>query len=151
MNEGVFFLGDIENKIIENIEKNKRMLYESFIFQASSYEIYENGRCLKSEKCQITINAYASDYDISFYVQHNNEIGIDKHFSIEFRSDDLLIDRIVYGRLPTNMYIGSNTLPIVCEIFTQKNVLRFAILSPLRLIEFTGTIQKIGVDENNIF
>ena len=155
MADDVFFLDDIENQIIKNIERNKQILHESFIFHAFSYEIYEDGLCVDSGVCQITINAHASDYDMSFYVQHNNEISIDKHFSIDFRSDDLLMDRIVYGRLPdnisNNMYVGSNTLPIVCEIFPQKNVLRFALLSPLRLIEFTGVIKELDVDKNHVY
>lgn len=147
MADDVFFPNDIENQVIKNIEKNRQLLHKSFIFHASSYEIYESGQCTDSGVCQITINAHASDYDMSFYVQHNNEISIDKYFSIEFRSDDLLMDRIEYGRLPIKPHVGSNTLPIVCEIFQQYNILRFALLSPLRLIEFMGTIKKLDVDE----
>lgn len=150
MNNDIFFLDDIENQLFNNIKKNQEILHEPFIFHAYNYEIYEKGKLLKSEKCNITINAFTSDYEISFFIQHNNEIIINNKFSIEFRSDDLLIDRIQYGRLPQNMNIGSNTLPIVCEIFPQKNILRFAVLLPLRLIEFTGHLQKLNLDKNNI-
>lgn len=141
MENDIVFFDDVENEVGKIVEQNKNVLHKSFVFYATSYEIYGNGQCLKSGICQITIKACASKNDISFSIQNNNEINIDNHFSMEFRSDDLLMDRIVYGRLSDNTYVGSNSFPVVCEIFIQKNLLRFALLSPLRLIEFSGCIE----------
>jgi hypothetical protein len=57
---------------------------------------------------------------------------------------DILEDRIMYGRLPDNFSWQDPTDPLVCEIFANKTCIRFAMLSPLRIIELTGYFELIG-------
>lgn len=119
------------------------LLYESFEFQSSSFEVYENGMCIDYGSCNTFIRAKVLNNTIKFSLLNNDSIDIDTSFSFQFYKDDLLNDRIQYGRLPVNFNIGNSTLPVVCNIFPNKNIIRFALLSPLRVIEFTGTIKKL--------
>ena len=70
---------------------------------------------------------------------YNNSTYISDSFSLPTEQDDLLDDRIQYGRLKsTDYFSGNKFLPIVCNIFPQSGILRFATPNPLRVLEFTG-------------
>lgn len=126
---------------MENNQKTlKALVYKSFEFHASTFEIYENGKCIKSGDCKMLIKSTATNNEIYFQIFNNDCTYIENNFSFTFCNDDLLPDRIQYGRLPYGLNIGSSTLPVVCNIFPDKNIIRFATLSPLKLIEFKGTI-----------
>ena len=130
-------------KILRDIEILKELLYESFEFTATKFEIYEKGQCIKNGICNSVIKASIYDNSIFFHIE-NNELDIDNNFSFLLREDDLLMDRIQYGRLPRIFYAKiRKTLPVVCNIFPNANIIRFATLNPLRLTEFTGTIKKL--------
>jgi hypothetical protein len=74
----------------------------------------------------------------------NNPTYIDNFFSFTILSDDLLEDRVQYGRLnPIDYVTGVASTPIVCNIFPQNGVIRFATPNPLRLVEFSGIFKLI--------
>ncbi len=118
-------------------------VYESFCFQAERVDIYENNRHIKSIACQLSITANATDRDISFHIPQNDIIdNIYTHFTFDFQPDDIHIDRIQYGHRPENAQLTSTTIPIACNIHPHEHRIRFILIHPLRLIEFTGTITK---------
>ena len=74
----------------------------------------------------------------------DNPTYIEDRFSLPTSYDDLLEDRVQYGRLRSIDYIsGVSSRPIVCNIFPQEGILRFATPNPLRLIEFSGVFRLI--------
>lgn len=120
------------------------LLNRSFTFYADSFEEYQNGRCINRGMCNAQIIALVHYGKVDFSIINSNSLSISTRFSINLGgTDDLLEDRIQYGRLPMNMYSSNSYLPIVCNIFPQNNLLRFAMLSPLRLIEFRGHIELV--------
>lgn len=120
------------------------MLHKSFEFDATSYEIYENGRCLHRSTCSTHVSAEYSIFIGVMFRMRNNPTYIDDKFSLPASSDDLLEDRVQYGRLrPIDYMSGVSSTPIVCNIFPQKGVLRFATPNPLRLVEFSGKFRII--------
>lgn len=115
------------------------LLHQSFKFDATNYEIYENGCCIQSSKCNTHVSAEFSIFFGMLFKLNNNPTYIDNQFSLTTSSDDLLEDRIQYGRLrPIDYFSGAMSTPIVCNIFPQNGILRFATPNPLRLIEFSG-------------
>lgn len=121
------------------------ILHQSFEFYAKSYEIYENGHCIKQATCNTTVIAEYSTLEMNFKL-FNNPTYIDNEFTLSISSDDLLNDRVQYGRLrPTDFIAGNPSTPTVCNIFLQNGVLRFATPNTIRLIEFSG-IFKINND-----
>lgn len=69
----------------------------------------------------------------------DNPTYIDNEFSFPLACDNLLEDRVQYGRLSPVDYVSGNSLhPIVCNIFPITGILRFATPNPLRLVEFSG-------------
>ena len=117
----------------------KGMLYKSFKFEATSYEVYENGQCIKRAKCNAYISAEYSARNGMMFEIRNNPTYIDDAFTFSIASDDLLPDRVQYGRLsPIDYFSGVRSTPVVCNIFPQNGILRFATPNPLRLVEFSG-------------
>lgn len=57
---------------------------------------------------------------------------------------DILEDRIQYGRIPDSFSWNDSTDPVVFNIFTNKTCIRFAMMSPLRIVEFFGEYELIG-------
>ena len=120
------------------------LLHHSFIFIATSYEVYENGHCLKNEMCDTVISAEHSIYVGMIFRLNKNPNVICNNFTLPTSSDDLLEDRVQYGRLcSADFDSGDSSQPVVCNIFPQNGILRFATPNPLRLVEFTGTLQLI--------
>ena len=122
----------------------KSILHKSFEFNAASYEIYESGCCIKHETCSTYIYAEHSIFLGMMFKIRNNPTYIDDKFSLTTSSDDILEDRVQYGRLRSNDDTnGISSKPIVCNIFPQKGMLRFATPNPLRLVEFSGVFKII--------
>lgn len=118
------------------------LLNKSFTFYADSFAEYQGRGCTNQGICNAKITAIVHNGMVNFSIMNGASLSIEKNFSIELGGpDDLLEDRIQYGRLPIGMYVSNSHLPIVCNIFPQNNLLRFAMLSPLRLIEFRGRIE----------
>lgn len=116
------------------------MLNQSFKFDAVSYEIHETGRCIQhtTSCCTQVFAEYSESLGMIFRMK-NNPTYLDDNFSLATDSDDLLEDRVQYGRLcPIDDFYGVQSTPIVCNIFPQKGVLRFATPNPLRIVEFSG-------------
>ena len=120
------------------------MLHQSVNFDATSYEIYENGCCIQHAPCDTHISAEYSIFTGMKFSLIGNPTYIDDKFSLPTNSDDLLEDRVQYGRLRSIDYIsGISSKPIVCNIFPQNGILRFATPNPLRLVEFSGIFKLI--------
>ena len=120
------------------------MLHQSFNFDATSYEIYENGCCIQHALCDTHISVEFSLFLGMRFRLIGNPTYIDDIFSLPTSSDDLLEDRVQYGRLRSIDYIsGVSSKPIVCNIFPQYGILRFATPNPLRLVEFSGKFKLI--------
>ena len=119
-------------------------LHHSFEFDAISYEVYESGCCIQRAKCNTHILAEHSLFQEMVFKLRNNPTYIDDFFSFTILSDDLLEDRVQYGRLtPIDYVTGVASTPIVCNIFPQNGVIRFATPNPLRLVEFSGIFKLI--------
>lgn len=120
------------------------LLHRSFEFEATSYEIYENGRCIQRAKCNACISAEYSQFSRMVFKVSNNPTYIDDRFFFETSFDDLLEDRVQYGRIrPIDCIGGVMSTPIVCNIFPQNGILRFATPNPLRLVEFSGIFKLV--------
>ena len=82
-----------------------------------------------------------------FHLEGNMPMNMKRNFGLPVfgvERGDILEDRIMYGRLPDSYSWQDPTDPLVCEIFANKTCIRFAMLSPLRIIEFTGYFELIG-------
>lgn len=120
------------------------MLYQSFEFNAISYEIYENGCCIQRANCNTQIVVEHSLFIGMMFRLMNNPTYIVDDFTIKTASDDLLDDRVQYGRLrPIDYFSGDSSMPIICNLFPQNGILRFATPNPLRIIEFSGNYRLI--------
>lgn len=117
------------------------VLHKSFKFEAKSYEIWQDGCCIRCATCSTCATA---EYEDSLFASMkfrlmDNPTYIDNEFSFPLACDDLLEDRVQYGRLsPVDYVSGSSLHPIVCNIFPITGILRFATPNPLRLVEFSG-------------
>lgn len=144
---------------------------KSFVFEASHYEEYQSGRCVKQGAIECTIKAHkmffspynfldGADYNeleskvggldidggMTFSISGNLPVGINAKFNLPIiEEDDVLPDRVQYGRL-TNRAWKDYKEPVVCNIFNIFNnmkCIRFAMTSPLRIIEFYGEFTDI--------
>lgn len=115
---------------------------KSFIFEASSFEEYQDGRCISSGQCIITISAKVlNDECIGFLVEGDMPVKINSRFGLPIfgsQYGDILDDRVQYGRLPDSMSWHDSKEPVVCNIFNNMTCIRFAMMSPLRIVEFHG-------------
>lgn len=120
------------------------MLHQSFEFNAISYEIYENGCCIQQANCNTFIVAEHSVFIGMIFRVMNNPTYMEDDFTIKTDSDDLLEDRVQYGRLRSIDYFnGDSSKPIICNLFPQNGILRFATPNPLRIIEFYGNYKLV--------
>ena len=123
-------------------------IYEkSFTFRASGFEEYESGRCINSGSCDVTVIAKVlNDECIGFIIDGKNPVQMNNSFGLPIfgaYSGDVLDDRVQYGRLPSSMSWHDSNEPIVCNIFNNMTCIRFAMLSPLRMVEFYGKFTDI--------
>ena len=134
--------------IIKPTDGNRAYL-KPFTFQASRYEEYVDGVCLSKGTCQTTIISKPISHDcVAFALTNEVPVKIKDRFGLPilgYAGGDVLQDRIQYGRL-TTLECDDSTEPIVCNIFNNMTCIRFATLSPLRIIEFYGEFTDIQAD-----
>lgn len=124
---------------------------KSFIFKASTYEVYYNGQCIDKGVTNTTITAIVSNNVVEFTLKGDLRGNTMRVFTLPIlgiEAGDILEDRVQYGRLPrfSNGYAPNE--PIVCNIFNNMKCIRFAMFHPLRIVEYFGTFECIG--ENTI-
>ena len=124
------------------------LYFKSFEFQAKRFEEFQNGKCISSGNCNTSITATVISKDIIAFVLNDlPKIKINYKFELPILGEltgDILEDRIQYGRLPDSLIWDDSNEPIVCNIFSNATCIRFAMLSPLRIIEFYGEFKIIG-------
>lgn len=116
----------------------------SFVFHATRYEEWCNQRCTRQGNVNATITAQVSGRKVRFCINGNPPLQMDSVFTLPMTdADDVLADRVQYGRLqrfyPDNL---SSTKPIVCNIFFNLTCVRFAMLEPLRIVEYYGNFMN---------
>ena len=82
-----------------------------------------------------------------FHLEGALPMNIKRNFGLPvfgINRGDILEDRIQYGRIPDNMSWSDPSEPVVCNIFSNKTCIRFAMMSPLRIVEFIGKFELIG-------
>ena len=120
---------------------------KAFIFEATRFEEYINGSCTRrgSIGCTIVAKPIAED-TLAVSLQNQVPDGINHNFGLPIfgmEQGDILPDRVQYGRLPDSMSWDDSNEPIVCNIFNNMKCIRFAMMSPLRIIEFYGEFTDI--------
>lgn len=120
---------------------------KSFIFEASNFEEYQDGCCIGNGPCNITVIAKVlNDECIAMAIQGEISVRINRKFGLPIfgiQCGDVLEDRIQYGRIPDSMSWPDSNEPIVCNIFNNMTCIRFAMMSPLRIVEFHGRFTDI--------
>ena len=120
---------------------------KSFIFEASNFEEYQDGRCIGRGPCTVTVVAKVmNDEGMAMMLQGEIPTKMNRTFGLPIfglQRGDVLDDRIEYGRLPDSMCWHDPNEPIVCDVFNNMTCIRFAMLSPLRIVEFYGRFTDI--------
>ena len=116
----------------------RNLFLKPFAFNVIRYEEWQDQRCVNSGKLSARVYATAANGFMSFSLEGCSNLRIGTDFYISTRQADILSDRIQYGVLPDSMTGPSPILPIVCNIFNNRTCIRFAMLDPLRIIEFYG-------------
>ena len=132
----------------------KELYCTPFVFKATYYEEYQNGCCIRKGEIAVRItsktvdNRAAFPYKFAmFHLEGQLPMSIKRDFGIPVYGidrGDILEDRIQYGRLPDNLSWNDSSDPVVCNIFDNRTCIRFAMMSPLRIVEFTGEFELIG-------
>lgn len=123
---------------------------KSFVFRATRYEEWMDGQCINGDLFETDIVAEASSYDIQFYISNvgNLEINNTSTFEYEDESTELVLDRIIYSH--DSDFLKSKE-PVECQLFkviSGISCIRFTLPSPLRVIEFYGSLTKVGPATN---
>lgn len=125
-----------------------KVYLKNFIFEAKSYEEYMDGACISKGKCNTTIVSKLVSHDcVAFGILDDVPVKINTRFGLPvfgYAGGDVLEDRIQYGRLPDNFSWPDSAEPVVCNIFNNMTCIRFATLSPLRIVEFYGSFSDIS-------
>lgn len=128
---------------------NMQIYKKSFIFEASSFEEYQDGHCIGRGPCSITVMAKVlSDECIGMAIQGVLPVRINTRFGLPIfgvEAGDVLSDRVQYGRIPDSMSWDDRNEPLVCNIFNNMKCVRFAMMSPLRIVEFYGRFTDIRI------
>lgn len=125
----------------------KELYCTPFVFKVSRYEEYQNGKCTKQGRVCVKIVSKVMNNCAMFHLEGELPMSIKRNFGIPvfgIERGDILEDRIQYGRIPDNMSWNDSTDPVVCNIFANKTCIRFAMMNPLRIIEFYGNYELIG-------
>lgn len=120
---------------------------KSFIFEVNYFEEYQDGCCVSSGSCNTTIVAKVLNQECIGMMLIGAPIRINEKFGLPIlgvQCGDVLNDRIQYGRIPDYMSQYDSDVPVVCNIFNNLTCVRFAMLSPLRIVEFHGKFTNIG-------
>lgn len=119
----------------------------NFMFKANRFEEYSNGICLDRGEINTTIAAKVMDENtIAMGLFDEVPSHINTRFGLPIfgmQQGDVLEDRIQYGRIPNSFSWDDPNEPIVCNIFNNMVCVRFAMLSPLRIIDFYGHFVEI--------
>lgn len=118
-----------------------------FVFRSTSYEEYQDGVCTKKGNLDLQIISKVINNFAMFQLEGNMPMNMKRNFGLPIfgvERGDILEDRIMYGRLPDKFKWHDSSDPLVCEIFSNKICIRFAMLNPLRIVEFTGYFELIG-------
>ncbi len=138
--------------IVKPADMNRAYL-KHFTFQASRYEEYVDGVCLSKGNCNTIVVSKPISHDcVAFNLVNEIPVKIWDHFELPvlgYAGGDVLKDRIQYGRLNTLKW-HDPTEPIVCNIFNNMTCIRFATLSPLRIVEFYGEFTDIQNNSRTI-
>lgn len=138
---------------MEGVAKYKNIMdssiyCKSFIFEAKSFEEYQDGKCIKKGFCNTVIIAKIMNSEcIGMVLQNDIPVKINNHFGLPIfgvHRGDILQDRIQYGRVPDSFSWSDSNEPLVCNIFNDMKTIRFAMMSPLRIVEFTGRFTDIA-------
>lgn len=120
---------------------------KSFIFEANHFEEYQDGHCVNRGACNATIIAKVLNKDcIGMILQGTIPVRINNRFGLPILGSqygDILEDRVQYGRVPTSMSWQDSKEPVVCNIFNNMTCIRFAMMSPLRIVEFYGQFTDV--------
>ena len=125
----------------------KSIYLTPFVFRATRYEEYNDGICIGQQNVDIQIVSKVINNCAMFHLEGDMPMKIKRNFGLPVfgvERGDILEDRIMYGRLPDSFSWQDPTDPLVCEIFANKTCIRFAMLSPLMIIEFSGYFELIG-------
>lgn len=119
---------------------------KNFIFVANRFEEWQAGRCISQGPIQTQIVAEVSGNEIHFELDNIGNIKMLASFDFEMPSREycILQDRIQYIH---NTSDYNPIEPIVCNLFYKGDTMeyvRFAMTNPDRLVEFYGTLMKLG-------
>lgn len=124
----------------------ERFFNTNFVFVANRYEEWQAGRCISRGPIQTQIVAEVSGKEIHFELDNIGNIKMLTSFDFEMPNREycILHDRIQYIH-DTSDY--NPIVPIVCNLFYKGGTMeyvRFAMTNPDRLVEFYGTLVKLG-------
>jgi len=125
----------------------KELYCTPFVFRATRYEEYQDGRCTGQGNLSVQIISKVMNNCAMFHLEGTLPMNIKRNFGLPvfgINRGDILEDRIQYGRIPDNMSWSDSSDPVVCNIFSNKTCIRFAMMSPLRIVEFIGKFELIG-------
>lgn len=129
-------------ELSQNIVMMQNIYRKSFVFWATRFEEYQDGKCLNNGDCNTVIIAKVMNSEcIAILLQNNVPVKINRHFGLPIfgiQNGDVLDDRIQYGRIPDSLSWDDSNEPVVCNIFNNLSCIRFAMMSPLRIVEFYG-------------
>lgn len=124
---------------------------KSFIFDAVCFEEYQDGICTSKGICNTRIIAKVlTDDCIGMMLQNQIPVRINDHWGLPIfgiEHGDILEDRVQYGRIPDSYSWSDSNEPVVCNIFNNMTCIRFAMMSPLRIVEFYGKFTDIRTIE----
>lgn len=124
----------------------ERFFNTNFVFIANRYEEWQAGRCISQGPIQTQIVAEVSEKKIHFELDNIGNIKMLTSFDFEILSREygILHDRIQYIH---GTYDYNPIVPIVCNLFYKGGTMeyvRFAMTNPDRLVEFYGSLVKLG-------
>jgi hypothetical protein len=127
-----------------------RFYKTNFVFVANRYEEWQAGRCISQGTIQTEIIAEVSGNTIHFELDDIGKIRMLKSFDFDIYGEDycILPDRIQYSYGTSDF---NPIVPMVCNIFYSGNTMqyvRFAMTNPDRLVEFYGSLVKLGQPSN---
>ena len=136
-----------ERRLLLIIKMDNTIYQKSFIFEATQFEEYQDGLYLKKGTCRTTIIAKVLNSNcIAMLLQNEIPVKINQNFGLPIfgsQSGDVLEDRIQYGRVPDTLSWHDSNEPVVCNIFNNHTCIRFAMMSPMRIVEFYGKFTDI--------
>lgn len=129
-----------------------RFYKTNFVFVANRYEEWQAGQCISKGSIQTEIIAEVSGDSIHFELDDIGKIRMLKSFDFDVYGEDycILPDRIQYSHGTSDF---NPIVPMVCHIFYSGNdmqYVRFAMTNPDRIVEFYGSLVKLGQPSTGI-